>query len=62
MPKKKFNLADLASQVGPTATFIANLADTFSGKSVTQLETLTIAINAVFQAKKIPLRISVWKE
>lgn len=60
MTKKKFNLADLASQIGPAATLIGNLADTFRGKDLTQLEALCAAANVMFKAKRIPLRISVW--
>ena len=59
---KKFNVADVLSQIAPAATLIGQLAETFGGKSLTQLEALCAAANVMFKAKKIPLRISVWTE
>lgn len=61
MTKKKFNLADFASKIGPISGLISQLADTFGGgKDLSQLEALCAAANVMFKAKKIPLRISVW--
>ena len=62
----KFKMADLgriASQTASYAKMASQIADTFSGeKNLERLELMCAAMNGVFQAKKIPLRISIWKE